>query len=57
MIERSLLDKVLLPYSFTWPFALFFSDGDMALLWASSEKDKTRWTQALSKLIPKSELA
>ena len=41
-----------MPFVFILPFALFFTDGEMVLFWASNLQDWKAWTGALLQFIP-----
>ena len=37
----------MLPKEYSYPIGLFFNNGEMQLLWASSEEQFLEWTMAL----------
>ena len=41
--EQRLLEGVQMPIRSAIPFALFFNDGELLLLWASSKEDYLKW--------------
>ena len=50
--EQRLLEGVQMPIRSAIPFALFFNDGELLLLWASSKEDYVKWKFIFEQLIP-----
>ena len=49
------MEKVLrnleIPNDLNAPFALFFTNGEMVLLWADSQEERHKWVKVFKKLI------
>ena len=48
--------KIVLPKEYSYPIGLFFDNGEMQLLWASSEEQFLDWTRALKTFEPAEKL-
>ena len=41
--ESKLLEGLKMPVTFSIPFAIFFTDGEIVLFWASSTEELDKW--------------
>ena len=48
---EKVLQRLQIPNDLKAPFALFFTDGEMALFWAESQEERQRWVKVFKKLI------
>ena len=50
-MDYVVLQNVEIPDDLRAPFALFFTDGEMALFWTESKEERQKWVKVFKKLI------
>ena len=51
VMDYVVLQNVEIPDDLRAPFALFFTDGEMALFWTESKEERQKWVKVFKKLI------